>query len=74
MKVSNLISNEAGFRRQEDGRLSSTRAYKQVAKDKLDLNKTRVFLAMAKGYMTWGGQPQGCLGRAPTLGHVPNGP
>ena len=34
---------------------TSTRAYKQVAKAKLDLNKTRVFLAAAKGYKNVGG-------------------
>ena len=28
----------------------------------------------AKEYMKGGGRPQGCWGRAPTLGRVPNGP
>ena len=65
---------EWGFEDKETGGWISTRAYKQVAKAKLDLNKTHVFLDAAKGYMTWGGRPQGCLGHAPTLGHVPNGP
>jgi uncharacterized protein YunC (DUF1805 family) len=51
----------------------STRAYKQVAKAKLDLNKTQVFLVAAKGYMMCGGRPQESLGRAPILGHVPTG-
>ena len=49
------------------------RAYKQVARAKLDLNKTQVFLVVAKGYMTCGGRPQESLGRAPTLGRVPTG-
>jgi hypothetical protein len=52
----------------------STRAYKQVAKAKLDLNKTQVFSTVAKEYMKGGGRPQGSRGRAPTLGRVLNGP
>jgi hypothetical protein len=36
------------------------RAYQQVARAKLDLNKTQVFLAVAKGYKDMGGRPQGC--------------
>jgi hypothetical protein len=32
----------------------STRAYKQVAKAKLDLNKTQVFSTVAKEYMKMG--------------------
>jgi hypothetical protein len=39
------------------------RAYKQVARAKLDLNKTNL-----------GGRPQGYWGRAASLGSVPNGP
>jgi hypothetical protein len=53
---------------------TSTRAYKQVAKAKLDLNKTQVFSMAAKEYMKGGVRPQGSRGRAPTLGRVPNGP
>jgi hypothetical protein len=55
------------------GGWTSTRAYKQVAKAKLDLNKTRLFTVAAKEYMTGGGRPHRCWGRSPTLGHVPNG-
>ena len=50
-EVSNPISIKVGFRRQEDGGRSSMRAYKQVARAKLDLNKTQLFLVVAKGYM-----------------------
>ena len=39
------------------GGWTSTRAYKQVARAKLDLNKIRVFLAVAKGYKNVGGRP-----------------
>jgi hypothetical protein len=46
------------------------RAYKEVAKAKLASNKTRVFLAAAKGYKEVGERPQGCWGRVTTLGHV----
>ena len=49
------------------------RAYKQVARAKLDLNKTQLFLVVAKGYMKVEKRPPGCWGRAPTLGRVPNG-
>jgi hypothetical protein len=48
----------------------STRAYKKVAKAKLASNKTRVFLAAAKGYNEVGEQPQGCWGCVLTLGRV----
>ena len=34
------------------GGWTSTRAYKQVAKAKLDLNKTQVFSIVAREYMT----------------------
>jgi hypothetical protein len=34
--------------------------FKQVAMDKLDLNKTRVFLTVAKEYKTGGGQLHRC--------------
>ena len=50
------------------------RAYKQVARAKLDLNKTQLFLVAAKGYMKVEGHPLGCWGHAPTLGRVPNAP
>jgi hypothetical protein len=56
------------------GGWTGTRAYKQVAKAKLDLNKTQVFSTVPKDYMKGGGRPQGSRGRAPTLGRVPNGP
>jgi hypothetical protein len=49
-------------------------AYKQVAKAKLDLNKTRMFSVAAKEYTTGGGRPHRCWDRSLTLGHVPNGP
>ena len=52
---------------------TSTRAYKQVAKAKLDLNKTRVFLAVAKGLKYMEGHTKGCWGRPPTLGRVLSG-
>jgi hypothetical protein len=55
------------------GGWTSTHAYKQVAKAKLDLNKTRMFTVAAKEYMTGGGRPHRCWGRSRTLGHVPNG-
>ena len=60
----------------EDSKTSgwtSTRAYKQVAKAKLDLNKTRMFLAAAKGLKYMEGQTKGCWGRPPTLGRVLSG-
>ena len=47
------------------------RAYKQVARAKLDLNKTQLFLVAAKGYMKVEGRPPGCWGH---VGHVPNRP
>jgi hypothetical protein len=56
------------------GGWTSTRAYKQVAKAKLDLNKTQVFSTADKEYMKGGGRPQGSKGRAQTLGRIPNGP
>ena len=62
------------FEDSKTGGWTSTRAYKQVAKAKLDLNKIRVFSMAAREYMTGGGRPQGCWGRGPTLGRVPNGP
>ena len=56
------------------GGWSSTRAYKQVARAKLDLNKNPLFFVVAKGYMKVEGQPLGCWGHAPTLQRVHNGP
>ena len=41
------------------GGWTSTRAYKQVAKAKLDLNKTRVFSMAAREYMTGEGDHRG---------------
>ena len=55
------------------GGWTSTRTYKQVAKAKLDLNKTRVFLAAAKELKYMEGRPKGCWSRPPTLGRVLNG-
>ena len=55
------------------GGWTSTRAYKQVAMAKLDLNKTQAFLAAAKGYKTREDDHTGCWGRAPTLGRIHNG-
>jgi hypothetical protein len=59
-----------GFRRQGGDR----RSHKEVAMANFRLNKTRVFLVAAMGYMNVGGRPQGCWGRSPTLGRVPIGP
>jgi len=44
-----------GSEHSKTGGWTSTRAYKQVAKVKLDLNKIRVFLAADKGYKNMGG-------------------
>jgi hypothetical protein len=54
------------------GGWTSTRAYKQVAKAKLDLNKTRIFSVVAKEYMTGEDDQTGAGVTLPTLGHVPN--
>jgi len=54
--------------------LVNTRVYKDVAMAKLSTNKTQLFLVVAKAYMKVEERPPGCWGRAPTLGHVPNGP
>ena len=68
-QVLNLLDGNEMFQSQTQSRMkwgsedsktggwSSTRAYKQVAKANLDLNKTRVFLAAAKGYKNVGGRP-----------------
>ena len=45
MKVSNSISNEVGFENKKTGGWISTRVYKQVAKAKLYLIKTQLFMA-----------------------------
>jgi hypothetical protein len=42
-----------GFRIQEDGRFRQHARFKEVAKANLHLNKTRLFLAVAKGIKTW---------------------
>ena len=84
-QVLNLLDANEGFNlklnheyggvpKTESRATDSARALPQVAMAKLDLNKTRVFSMAAKGYMTRGRRPQGCWGRAPTLGRVPNGP
>jgi len=44
MKVSISISNEVGFQKQEDRRLDQHCVYKQVAKAKLYLLKTQLFM------------------------------
>jgi hypothetical protein len=56
------------------GGWTSTHAYKQVARAKLDLNKKPLFLVAARRFINMGGRPQGYWGRAATLGCVPNGP
>ena len=63
-----------GSEDKKTGGWSSMCAYKQVARAKLDLNKTRLFLVAAKEYMKVEGRPGGCWGRSPTLRRVPNGP
>jgi hypothetical protein len=63
-----------GSKDKKTGGWSSTRAYKQVAKAKLDLSKTQVFLAVAKGIWCGEDDHKGVWVRAPALGHISNGP
>jgi hypothetical protein len=57
-----------GSEDKKTGGWTSTRAYKRVARAKLDLNKTRC----SWWWLGMGGRPQGYWGRAATLGCVPN--
>ena len=50
--ITNLKSQRWGSEDSKTGGWTSTRPYKQVAMAKLELNKTQVFLAAAKGYKT----------------------
>jgi hypothetical protein len=63
-----------GFKYKKTGGWSSTRPYKQVAKAKLDLSKTQVFLVVAKGIWRGEDDHKGVWVRAPTLGYISNGP
>src|SRR6187551_1420367 len=56
------------------GGWTSTRAYKQVAMTKLDLNKTQSVCGGYGGIKEGGGRPGRGWGRPTTLGRAPNGP
>jgi hypothetical protein len=73
MKVSiiNSISKWWDSKNRKSGVWTQHTLFTQVAMAKLDLNKTHVFLTVAKVYMMGGGVlPQGNGGCTPTLGRI----